>query len=176
MTRSLLAVLLLTACASEPAAPAPAPSEPPARPGERPRKPMNVTRTRPAVAETYRIVDLPATDNPRHALVAEVDKQFRDGFRPFLYFSAGWCEPCKSFKKHMKDPRILDALQGVALIVIDVDLVPAAALEYKVKAVPVWMEVNRDAQPTGRKITGEEWKEDVPANMAPVMKKFFAGG
>jgi hypothetical protein len=106
-------------------------------------------------AGKFTIVSLkPAQGELGPLLAAEAKKARAEGRKPFAEIGAGWCSPCKKLEASLSDPRMVDA--GL-----------------KTGAIPVFFELGDDGRPTGRKIDGGAWEEDIPANMAPPLKKFF---
>lgn len=113
----------------------------------------------------------------RHSgkLVSLIKAELGAKRKPVLFFTASWCGPCKKFKSSLSDPLMQDALRDVTFIMIDTDLDSAQehlTKKYNVAAFPTFIKV--DVTGTSlKKIDGGAWDEDVPANMAPVMKKFL---
>ena len=97
--------------------------------------------------------------------------------KPYAYFYADWCGPCKALRKSLddRDPLMMDAFEGTYIIQLDADTwgKQLAGTKFTVKAIPVLFELKEDGQPTGRKIDGGAWAEDIPKNMAPPLKAFF---
>ena len=76
----------------------------------------------------------------------------------------------------MGDARMSDAFAGTYLISIDIDewSQQLAGTAFDSSSIPVFYELDEKAKPTGRKIDGGAWAENIPANMAPPLKAFFA--
>jgi thiol-disulfide isomerase/thioredoxin len=110
-------------------------------------------------------------------LQAEVPKAKQLGQKPYAYFYADWCGPCKALRKSLDDadPLMMDAFQGAYIIQLDADTwgKKLAGTKFTVKAIPVLFELDKGGKPTGRKIDGSAWGEDIPKNMAPPLKAFF---
>ena len=70
---------------------------------------------------------------------------------------------------------MLDAFSGTYIIQLDADTwgKKLKGTKFTVKAIPVLFELGKDGKPTGRKIDGGAWGEDIPKNMAPPLKAFF---
>lgn len=96
--------------------------------------------------------------------------------KPFVYFYADWCPHCRAISIHIGNPKMREALKGTYLITIDIDIWDEKIFDSKfpVRAVPTFFELNSAGLPTKKKLTGTAWKEDIPDNMAPALKKFFA--
>ena len=97
--------------------------------------------------------------------------------KPYAYFYADWCGPCKSLHKSLddKDPLMMEAFKGTYIIQLNVDAwgKRPEAKPFDIKAIPVFFELDDDGRPTGRKIDGGAWGEDIPKNMAPPLQAFF---
>jgi hypothetical protein len=69
---------------------------------------------------------------------------------------------------------MVDAFDGVYRVKLDRDVWEAQleGVRLRSSAIPVFFELADDGTPTGRKIDGGAWAENIPANMAPPLKKF----
>lgn len=108
---------------------------------------------------------------------AEVAKAQAAGKKPIVYIGATWCPPCKAIKKYKTDPQMAAAFAGTYIIELDVDDWAAAdltGLGYKAGSIPVFIAVGPDGKATGPNINGGAWGDNIPANMAPPLTKFFA--
>ncbi len=119
------------------------------------------------------LVHVPNSGDLSTALAAESKKASALGLAPYLEFSATWCGPCNAFKSHLDDPRMQQALEGTYIVVADFDHFGDDAEAMDVRAIPAWLALDADGKPTGRRIDGGAWKEDVPENMAPPLGAFF---
>jgi len=94
---------------------------------------------------------------------------------PFLQITAEWCVPCKKLRASLGDPLMQDAFAGTYIIRVDSDAwkkeLKSAGFDHP--AIPVFFAVDSGARPTGAKIDGGAWGEDIPPNMAPPLKQFF---
>lgn len=108
-----------------------------------------------------------------HALAAR-----ERGLRPIAYFHAAWCAPCRAVARYERDPAMIEAFAGAAVIGVDIDIwgpdeLRAAGLN--VVGVPTWLALTPDGRPTDHTVTSAAWGDDVPANMAPVLLDFVRG-
>ena len=93
---------------------------------------------------------------------------------PFVYFTAGWCPPCQAIKKYANDPDMVDAYQGTYIVEVDYDEVDGAvSYEYGVGGIPAWSGLNDEGKTNDLWVDGGAWGENIPANMAPVLKSYF---
>lgn len=99
------------------------------------------------------------------------------GLKPVVYLFATWCGPCKALSSSMSDARMVDAFRGTYVIKVDQDAFkPAqfAAVGLKTGEIPAFTELDGSGHATERRITGAAWGDNIPANMAPPLKKFFS--
>ena len=97
------------------------------------------------------------------------------GLTPYAYLSATWCGPCQTLKHSLGDARMVEAFKGTYLIKLDVDAwekeLQGAGLD--ASAIPVFIELDANGRPTGRRIDGSAWDKDTVENMAPALSTFF---
>ncbi len=142
---------------------------------------LEVPRTRAAVEAAppgagFVITELKPKDGQLGPLLAaEAAKARKQGLKPFIEVSATWCGPCQKLKESLSNPVMTEAFRGTYIVKLDLDEweTPLAALGYPVKVVPVFFQVGEGGKPTGRQLDGGAWRDDVPAQMAPPLKKFF---
>ncbi len=125
----------------------------------------------------FTVIRLAPSDGRLDALLAEQARRARAaGRRAFAEFDAAWCGPCRALKRHLGDPRMVEAFAGTWIVKLDLDRWQGrlAGTGFEgVNAIPVFFELGDDGRPTGRRIDGGAWGEDVPENMAPPLKAFF---
>lgn len=132
----------------------------------------------PAPKETFMEVDV-ADDVPdlQAALAAQAKKASDAGLTPHVEFWASWCGPCKELSASMSDDRMKDAFEGVYLIKVNADAWgdKLEGTGMSTASIPAFYELDSEGKATGRSITGGAWAENIPKNMAPPLKKYFAG-
>ena len=72
---------------------------------------------------------------------------------------------------------MLDAFRGTYVMKVDIDDWDAKQLRdagLSVRGVPAFFRLQDDGRPNGRTITSSVWGDDIPENMAPPLKSFFA--
>ncbi len=128
-------------------------------------------------AEPVQVVVLePAQGALTDLLLREVASAAAQHRTPFLQLTAEWCVPCKKLRASLGEPLMQDAFADTYIIRVDSDAWKAELKKagFDHPAIPVFFAVDGHAKPTGAKIDGGAWGEDIPANMAPPLKQFFA--
>ena len=120
----------------------------------------------------WKVVDGPA------ALAAFAKDAEAAHLKPYAFLHAEWCGPCKAIEKtHTADPKMVAAFKGTAIALIDIDAADPKALEaagMKSDVIPVFYKLDAAGKPTGEKIDGGAWGDNIPDNMAPPLAAFFA--
>lgn len=122
------------------------------------------------------VIDFAPGEVPLQQLLKrEMDKAHQLGKTPFVQMTAEWCGPCKKLRASMNDPLMQDAFAGTYIIRLDQDAWQAQLKSVGLKndPIPMFHALDEKAQPSGTKISGAAWGEDIPRNMAPPLKKFF---
>jgi protein disulfide-isomerase len=71
----------------------------------------------------------------------EKDKQV------FVYFGAGWCEPCKEMRANvLVDKGVKEKLDRYIMSYVDVDKDPRTAKAHKVRTLPAYMIVDKNGK------------------------------
>lgn len=94
---------------------------------------------------------------------------------PILFFTAGWCKPCKEFKASMKYDQVAQSLKDATMIIVDVDKdkkKESHASDYGVRAIPTFIIVDKKGNAINT-ITGAAWAENTPNNIAKAMEEFL---
>jgi thiol-disulfide isomerase/thioredoxin len=131
---------------------------------------------KPTLPASPGFVELQAADTALAPLLqAEAAKAREQGRKPFVYFYADWCGPCKRLRASLNDPKMVDAFSGTHIIALNYDnwKDKIKATNFKVKGFPAFYALNDKAESTGRRIDGGAWEADTPDNMAPPLKAFF---
>ncbi len=109
--------------------------------------------------------------NQKKSLNELIAETYKESKIPILYFYADWCPPCRSFKKSLTDKKVQKSLSNARLIKIDIDVdTDEVALKYSVNAIPTYIKVTNEGKILA-KINSGEWEEDIPKNIAPVLRK-----
>ncbi len=125
-------------------------------------------------AEKISLLDYHAQDKSLNDLVAA---EYAKGRTPVVYFWADWCGPCKEFKASLHDPLMEDALNNTTLIMIDLDRDSEKdnhSGTFGVDGIPAFVTVDKSGEMIDL-VDGGAWDENIPENMAPVLKDFLAG-
>jgi thiol-disulfide isomerase/thioredoxin len=127
-------------------------------------------------AEPVKLVVLePAQGRLEDLLRHEVHTAAALGKVPYVQITAEWCGPCKALRASLGDPLMRDAFAGTYIVQVDYDAwkPQLESAGFSGQAIPVFYAVDSQAHPTGAKIDGGAWGEDIPRNMAPPLKAFF---
>jgi thiol-disulfide isomerase/thioredoxin len=127
-------------------------------------------------AEPVKVVVLePGQGRLEELLRHEVANAAASGRQPYVQITAEWCGPCKALRASLGDPLMQDAFAGTYIVQVDFDAWKPELDQagFKNDGIPVFFALDADARPTGAKIDGGAWGEDIPRNMAPPLKQFF---
>ena len=131
--------------------------------------------------DEFTIVRLHPKDGDLQALLAsEAQKAMKLDQLPVVEFDATWCPPCQAIDKAIKEKNelMLNAYAGTYIIKLDVDewgWRDSNIHNFQFDAIPVYFKLDSEGKQTGDVIDGGAWREDIPANIGPVMDKFFHG-
>ena len=170
--KRVLLVLVIAACSKTSDSSKPSATPTPAAP--------SAPVTAPAAASSGDLAwhDVDAKQPLAESLAAFTRDAKAAGLKPFAYLHASWCGPCKAIEKtHTADAQMTDAFKGTAIALIDIDAADPKALSGQgldTQAIPVFFRLDASGKPTGDKIDGGAWGDNVPENMAPPLKAFFA--
>ena len=115
---------------------------------------------------------------PAAAATEQVRRARAAGRRAFVEFEADWCGPCRSLEHYLGDSLMVAAFDRTYIVKLNLDRWQArlAGTGFDVPAIPAFFELDEAGRPTGRKIDGGAWGEDIPVNMAPPLHAFFQQG
>lgn len=130
-----------------------------------------------AFAEQFTLVQLDKRDGDikqqisKHMVIAKKLNQ-----KVFVQVIAEWCKPCRALRASMDSPLMKDAFSGTYILQFDVDEwnEQLKSVGANVEAIPVFFKVKESGEVSGYTINGGAWEEDIPSNMAPVLKKYFS--
>ncbi|MCA9623665.1 MAG: thioredoxin family protein [Myxococcales bacterium] len=160
MRRALLLLVLLTACNERASG----------------SGPEGAATSEAKAAESWVVV--PAGGSLGSKIEEQVGAAKAVKLKPVVYVGATWCGPCVAIKKTKGDSRMKEAFSGVFVIEVDMDQWKKedfAALGMNPTAIPVFYAVDDAGKATGKQIDGGAWGDNIPENMAPPLKRFFAG-
>ena len=75
--------------------------------------------------------------------------------KQILYFSAGWCQPCKTFKPQMESLKS----EGLPIQFLDVEQNPELSQQYSIRNVPTTVFLNNGIE-TNR-VIGVKTKQEI---------------
>ena len=131
-----------------------------------------------AQQKNFTVVQIhPSEEDLPSVLKAEALKAAKITRKPFAYFFADWCSPCKALRNSLGDPLMVDAFDGTYIIQLNADewAKKLGSTGFSISAIPVLFEIDNNGERTGRKIDGGAWGANIPKNMAPPLKAFFRG-
>ena len=153
--------------------PAPAPTAPRAVDAE----PFAPKYTRVQREGRITVVDVGIT---AQSLSAELAKQRAEASAAretmLVMTTANGCVPCRGVDRSLGDPLLQAALAGVRLVRLDIEVFheDLDALKLRHEGVPGFFLLAPDLTPRDG-ITGAEWDDDIPGNIAPVLGPFVRG-
>lgn len=133
-------------------------------------------KVEPVVTTSFVEVHPKKADGELVSLLASHAKKARaQGLAPYAALGATWCKPCRELEASMTDTRMQSAFKGTYIVHLDIDewgsALPKASLG--VASIPKIVALDADGKGTARAIDGAAWEENVAANMAPPLSKFF---
>lgn len=130
-----------------------------------------------AAPGAVRITELRPADGDLAAQLQRGAAEARgQGLTAYVQFTADWCGPCKRLRASLGDPAMADAFRGTYLLRLDADQWKHKLGDTGLRptALPIFFALDAQGRATGASVDGGAWKEDIPANMAPPLKAFFA--
>jgi len=136
------------------------------------------TPSAPATFGSIRVVDLdPDSKETFHQQLSSELKRASAAKQTVLVMtSAKWCSVCREFEDALPDSRMQAALANVSIVRVDIDdfdaeLKSEGMLE---TTLPWFYKLDATLRPVDA-ISAGEWDDNVPENMAPVLKAFLSG-
>jgi hypothetical protein len=160
----------------------PPPTFTPTYPVPSPVAPPTATGAPPAAKSTMyglvEVIDLDPDDGPLRAQLSDVVADAADAKNVVVVqTTAKWCSPCRKFESSLSDPRVQASLKNVTLVRLDIDDWESSELKdlrMNVGSVPWFFKIDDKLKPLDA-ISSGEWDDDIPENIAPVMRDFMAG-
>jgi thiol-disulfide isomerase/thioredoxin len=131
--------------------------------------------------EGFTIVRLHPEDGDLQVMLkAEAQKAISQGLMPVAEFDATWCPPCQAIDAALREKNelMVKAYDGTYIIKLDVDewvWDDGRVQNFAFDGIPVYFKLDANGEQTGEVIDGGAWGDNIPANMAPPMDKFFHG-
>ena len=114
-----------------------------------------------------------------HSLAELMAAHRREGAPLLVYVRAPQCAPCTRFEVALPSAAMQRALGGSVLLAVDAGIFEddLAALHIDARDVPTFVKVALGSEGPAAvdAMTGAEWDDDTPANMAPVFSRFLSG-
>jgi hypothetical protein len=171
----------LTAKPTSTYTPPPPPSPTYAPPPTATTAPGPKTGPSPSRSTTYgtvEVIDVDPDDGSLRAQLGEVLADAADAKSPVLVqTTAKWCKPCQGFEKSLNDVRVQNALKGVVIVRVDIDEWERSELkdmDMDMGSVPWFFKLDAKLKRSDA-ISSGEWDDDIPENIAPVMRDYMAG-
>ncbi len=94
-----------------------------------------------------------------------------------VYVRASRCAPCTRFEAALSSAAMQTALASAVLVAVDASEFEGELASLRIDAhdVPTFVRIGNDLPTALDAITGVEWDDDTPKNMAPVFTQFLAG-
>jgi hypothetical protein len=110
-------------------------------------------------------------------LAQEAAKARALGQKPFVLFSAGWCKSCQDLENSLHESLVRAAFEGTYIIRLDIDewQPHLGKTGFEVHVLPVFYRIDDQGYPSGKALDGSAWGDNLPANIAAVMKQYFDG-
>lgn len=165
--RLLLVALLFAGCKKENSDTKAAP----------PSTPISAPNAKAAAAPALGWIEADPTKSLAPILAEQAAAAVKAGKKPHVYLHADWCEPCVAIEKSKDNPKMAAAFANTHIILIDTDKADAKALAtlgMSGAVIPVFYRLDESGKPTGAKIDGGAWGDNIPDNMAPPLAAFFA--
>ena len=106
------------------------------------------------------------------ALTQRLAASLESGKIPVIYFSAGWCGPCRSLKATFPDEKVQTAMKDVELIMVDVDKEPDLTTKYGVRYIPYLVKVDKNGEVLDA-ISATAWGTPTPESVSTAMTTFL---
>ena len=109
---------------------------------------------------------------------AEAAKAKAKGLKPFVFFHASWCGPCKQLIKDLDNPVMKAAFKGQYIVELDTDDwgQEIQHIKYPVSSIPAFCRIEDDGTLNVKSLTdASQWNVNAIEKSAPILKAYFAG-
>lgn len=123
------------------------------------------------------VVNLSSDDGPLRDQLADEFARAKAAHRTLVVqTTASWANVCAEIDDALPDTRMQTALEDVQLVRVDIDEFRAELTLQRMYegSVPWFYKIDSTVHPTDA-ISGDEWDDNTPENMAPVLKAFADG-
>lgn len=133
--------------------------------------------TKVEIVGAVAVVDIGIGESHLASALAKQQEEAKDKRQILVVMLSGRsCAPCRGIESTLEEPNMQQALAGVRLVRVDLDVFREELVELRIPhdLYPAFFLLDRHLRPLDA-IHGGEWDADVPANIAPVLGAFVRG-
>jgi thiol-disulfide isomerase/thioredoxin len=132
--------------------------------------------TGPAVTTTIQVVDITSATKLKDQLAQQQRDAVAHGETVLVQTTATLCGPCRELEASLGDAQMEAALANVVLVRIDIDKYESDLKANRMfePGVPWFYRLDGFGRPADA-ISADEWDDNIPVNMAPVLGAFVKG-
>jgi len=139
-------------------------------------KPVEDGSRKPASSLSQVVVQFRSTDGDLRLWLCEHSGQAgAQGLLPTIQLYGDWCGACRKLRNSFEHPVMKDALVGTYIMQVELDSnkTQLAGLGFRTQVIPVFFLLDETGRPSGPKIDGGAWGDNIPEMMGPPLKAFF---